>query len=417
MADIRQLLLDWNTEEVVKLCIENDANFKTLVRLLKDSSDVVRQRAVEALTEIGTPYVVEHLIYAMDDPSEDVRVQAAIGLELIKNEIAIPRLFRALKDESYWVVSHAAAALSQYLPGPIWARVDTKDIDIIITDFPDMSEEDIKEFFKNLKVDPSAVERFLELRRKGFRYVPEKIEPPSKEEVIATLPKELLDEIPPDMLKSMSVEELQEYAKEWRSRKEISRAPVEKKVEVPEVAEKEEETVEEILSRIPPEFLSSFTEEQLKSLTVKDAKLIEETYKSGLAPEKETKMPEKPKKKPKKKAKKKSKVESEKERLLSELPDSVREALTPDIIESLSVEDLKEMVRSAKVTSEEEMKETEEESKESTESTGDDTEAERKRLLSLIPPDMLPDLPADELEKMNVEQLRALLEALGVDIS
>ncbi len=414
MADIRQLLLDWNTEEVVKLCIENDANFKTLVRLLKDSSDVVRQRAVEALTEIGTPYVVEHLLYAMDDPSEDVRVQAAIGLELIKNEIAIPRLFRALKDESHWVVSHAAAALSQYLPGPIWARVDTKDIDIIITDFPDMSEEDIKVFFKNLKVDPSAVERFLELRRKGFRYIPEKIEPPSKEEVIATLPKELLDEISPDMLKSMSVEELQEYAKEWRSRKEISRAPVEKKDEVSEVPEKkEEETVEEILSRIPPEFLSSFTEEQLKSLTVEDAKLIEETYKSGLTSEKETK-PEKPKKKPKKKAKKKSKVDSEKERLLSELPDSVREALTPDIIESLSIEDLKEMVRSAKVTSEEEMKETEEESRES---TGDDTEAERKRLLSLIPPDMLPDLPAEELEKMNVEQLRALLEALGVDIS
>ncbi len=410
MVDIRQLLLDWETEEVVKLCLENDSNFKILVRLLKDSSDMIRQRAVEALTEIGTPYVVEYLIEAMDDPSEDVRIQAAIGLELIKNEIAIPRLFRALKDESKWVVSHAAAALSNYIPGPIWARVDPKDIDIIITDFPDMSEEDIKEFFKRLKADPSAVERFLELRRKGFRYVPEKIEPPSKEDIIASLPKELLDEVSLDVLKGMSVDELKAYVKEWEDRREISRrAPkVEEKPPEPEKEKAEEkETVEEILSRIPPEFLASFTEEQLKSLTVEDAKLIEETYKSGLSPEKEEKETPKPTKKAKKTKKKRKKTLSEKERLLEELPESVREALTPEIIESLTVEDIKEMLRSAKVTSEE--------SEESKESVAD-TEDERKRLIALIPPDMLPDLPAEELERMDVEQLRSLLEALGVEI-
>ena len=415
MEDIRQMLLDWKTEKVAKLCMENDTNFRVLVRLLKDSSEIVRQRAVEALIEIGSAYVVEHLINAMEDSSEDVRVQAAIGLELIKNEIAIPRLFRALKDESYWVRSHAAAALSKYLPGPIWMKVDPKDIDVIVTDFPDMTEEDIIEFLKKLKIEPSSIERFIELRKKGFRYIPEKIEPPTKEEIIATLPKEILDEVPQDTLKAMSVKELQEYVKEWRTRKEleIKTAPEKKKKKKEKVKEKKkEETVEEILSRIPPEFLASFTKEQLEKLTVEDAKLIEETYRRGIAEGKE-KEPER-KKKEKEKEKKAKKKLSEKEKLLAELPDSVREALTPEIIEGLTIEDIKEMLRSAKVTSEEEVKK--ETPAESAEPLSEGEEEERKKLLALIPPDMIADLPKDELEKMDIKQLRSLLEALGVTI-
>ncbi|MFX1484740.1 MAG: HEAT repeat domain-containing protein, partial [Promethearchaeota archaeon] len=167
-SKIRNLLLEFETDEVGKLARTNDKSKKELVKAFTDPSDIVRERALLASIDLADPEVITDVTKALSDDVADVRIAAAQALAFYHQPRTIPVMIKGLKDSNTWVRSHCAAGLSKLLNGPIWARLSEEDIDRFAEDFPEMIDDDINRFLAGIKMKDSAISRFMNWRTKGF---------------------------------------------------------------------------------------------------------------------------------------------------------------------------------------------------------------------------------------------------------
>ena len=69
-----------------------------LIACLRD--DEVRWSAIEALTRIGSPRALEHIVRLMGDSAKEVRMQVITALKVYNNERTLPVLMRAMAADS-----------------------------------------------------------------------------------------------------------------------------------------------------------------------------------------------------------------------------------------------------------------------------------------------------------------------------
>jgi len=87
---------------------------KDLLSAIKDDDWWVRARAGDALAEIGGPKVVNSVLELIKDKDEDIRRTAIEILNATKdNEIAVESLLKATDDTDWWVRERAVDALAQ----------------------------------------------------------------------------------------------------------------------------------------------------------------------------------------------------------------------------------------------------------------------------------------------------------------
>ncbi len=80
-------------------------------RRTRNISTNLQLAVVQALSRLDDPRALPGIIAALDDPTAEVRAQAAICAGNLGSEDAVVALERALKDENWWVRYHAAEAL------------------------------------------------------------------------------------------------------------------------------------------------------------------------------------------------------------------------------------------------------------------------------------------------------------------
>ena len=85
-----------------------------LIALSRDANDEVRNWATFGLgsqTEVDTPELRDALVERLDDPHDETRAEAALGLACRKDARAIPVIVRELANDSPWTHYEEAAAL------------------------------------------------------------------------------------------------------------------------------------------------------------------------------------------------------------------------------------------------------------------------------------------------------------------
>ncbi|MEQ8224989.1 MAG: HEAT repeat domain-containing protein [Candidatus Eremiobacterota bacterium] len=90
-------------------------DFKTVegcVKALEDKDELVRAKAVEALSSIGTDHAIDGLIKAVGDRDPWVRKASILELGKLKVTRAVPVLLKSLEDENYYIVSASAHTLA-----------------------------------------------------------------------------------------------------------------------------------------------------------------------------------------------------------------------------------------------------------------------------------------------------------------
>jgi hypothetical protein len=379
LAKTRSLLLEFETDEVGKLARENTKERNALISAFSDSSDLVRERALIAAIDLADPTVVTDIVKALSDDAPDVRIAAAQALAFYHQPRTVPHLVKGLKDDNTWVRSHCAAGLSKLLNGPIWARISAENLDKIIDDFPDMTEEEINRFLASLKMKSTVIDRFMNWRGQEF-------------------------DIEIDV--STMVEELEGAP--------IILAEATTKIEAPKVFGISDE-VEEILSELPDELRETLPPEDLRRLTPASAKELVQKLKVSITPE--------PKKKKKKavKVRKVKKVRKKKaptahDDLIEKLPAEVRKEVGDETLATLSVEELEALLASSAESEFEEPDVEPEVTKpaadprmqELTDKYGED----KAELLIHIPDVMLEGIPEDQIKEMDLETLKGLTQAL-----
>lgn len=86
----------------------------SLLRSLEDKDPLVREGAVDFLSEFRDEKVMEHLsMVLLEDQDEDVRASAARALGNFRDERAMDALLNALQDEEFWVRENVLRALGQ----------------------------------------------------------------------------------------------------------------------------------------------------------------------------------------------------------------------------------------------------------------------------------------------------------------
>ena len=78
---------------------------------LRSNSKDDRVTAVEALGEIADPTTLEDLVFTLNDPISEVRVQAASALAIIGNPAAVKSLLAAMDHEDEWNAQRIADSL------------------------------------------------------------------------------------------------------------------------------------------------------------------------------------------------------------------------------------------------------------------------------------------------------------------
>jgi HEAT repeat protein len=160
--------LEFETDEVGRIARKSKAERKALINAFSDSSDLIRERALIAAIDLADPTVVTDIVKALTDEVQDVRIAAAQALAFYHQPRTVPDMIKGLKDNSIWVRSHCAVGLSKLLNGPIWARISEEDVEEFIEDFPDMGEDVINKFLTDIKMRPSAIDRYMNWRSQGF---------------------------------------------------------------------------------------------------------------------------------------------------------------------------------------------------------------------------------------------------------
>lgn len=370
-------MLEFETDEVGKLARMNAKNKTALVKAFSDTSDIVRERALIASIDLADPEVVADVAKALDDDVTDVRIAAAQALAFYHQPRTIPILFKGLKDDSTWVRSHCAVGLSKLLNGPIWARLSAEDIEKFLDDFPEMTDEDINRFLSSIKLNASAIDRFMNWRGKGFDI----------EIDVSTLVEEL------------------ESAPILISEEAIAAADVSKTAGLTD-------EVEEILSELPEEILSTLPPEDIKRLTPASARELVQKLKVSI-PSATPKKKKTVKVRKVKKVKKKMKP-TETDELISKLPAEVRSEIGDETLASLSLEELEALLASSPEPEEPELEpEPEDEPIDPRKQSFIDKYGEEKaELLITIPEVMLEGIPEEQIEEMDLETLKGLTQAL-----
>ncbi len=378
MAKTRSLLLEFETDEVGRLARDSKSERKALIKAFSDPSDIVRERALIAVVELADPTVVADIVKALTDEVQDVRIAAAQALAFYHQPRTVPDLVKGLKDPSTWVRSHCAVGLSKLLNGPIWARISEEDVEKFIEDFPDMTEDDINKFLTDIKMRPSAIDRYMNWRGKGFDI----------EIDITSLAEEL--ESAPILLSEEAAASL----------------------DAPKVGGASDE-VEAILSTLPDELRETLPPEDIKRLTPTSARELVDKLKVAI--------PAEPKKKKKavkvrkvKKVRKKKKLTAQDE-LIEKLPAEVRKEVGDETLSGLSVEELEALLSSTAESEPEveaEPEPVEEKVDPRMQMLVDKYGQEKAELLFNIPEVMLEGIPEDQIEEMDLETVKGLTQAL-----
>jgi len=398
MSETRRLLLEFETEEVGIRAQKSKKVRKALVSAFSDASDVVRERAILASMDIGDPTIVVDLAKVMSDEEESVRIACAQALAFYHQPRTVPDLLRGLNDANTWVKSHCAAGLSKLLRGPIWARISEEDIEQFVSNFPDLPEDKIRRRLTGINLSSEGIDRFLNWRSQEFKV----------EIDVSDFVREL-EETPIVLAGAEAV---------------AAAAPTEE--EAPRKTPGISFEVEEILSEVPEELKETLPEEDLRRLTPETARELVDSLKASFEVEEE-------KPKPKKKAVKVRKVKKvrrkagapSRQQLIERIPDEVRESVSDDVLLGLSYEELEALIASTMETAAPEAKakkkpeekavaveaEVPEDEKRLKDYTGKYGE-EKAQLLVAIPEDMLVGIPEEQIQEMDLETLKALLQAL-----
>jgi len=375
LAKTRKLLLEYETEEVGRLAREDPREKKALVKAFGDSSDVVRERALIASVETADPTLVTNITKALSDNVPDVRIAAAQALAFYHQPVTVPDLLKGLKDENTWVRSHCAAGLSKILNGPIWARIPGEDIDKIIDDFPDMTEDEVDSFLASIKMKPGAINRFKTWREKKFKLEID------ESELIAEL------ESKPILL----------------SEETLASTPS---------AKSTKDEVEAILAELPDELRETLPPEDIKRLTPDSARELVRQLKVSVPTAEKKKKKKKAVKVKKVKRVRKKKKKTEKDELIERLPVEVRESVGEAALADLTTDELEALLASSGEAETEaevsEVEDTDPRMKELSEKYG----PEKAEILATIPEPMLQDIPEDQIKEMDLETLKGLAQAL-----
>lgn len=452
----RSLLLEFKIEEVGRQAREDASVRKDLLRAFEDSSEIVRERALLAAIELTDPHIVEEAKKLLDDENEDVRIAAAQVLAWYHQPRTIPDMLEGLKDSSTWVRSHCAKGLSKLIHGPIWARVDEEKVDTMLSDFPNMSEEEIRMFLREIELTSQAIDDYFRLREEDFdveidlsSFVDELEGKPiilegvsdveaeieakglAPAETREGIPKEvakIIDELPPDVRESLPIEDLRRLTPETARELVDSLKP-----ETPPEEELESEAKPSLddIQGVGPKLSASIRDagyDSVEALAQADPKelsekvngISEESAKDMISASKSMLPPPRKKKVRRVRKVKKVRKKDKREELLHRIPEEVLDAMAPEELENLSIDELEAIALSTSGITEEPTEATMEEKTPAEEQEGDSrlkelTEKygkEKGQLLALIPPEMLSDIPDEQIEEMDLETIRSLTQAL-----
>ena len=370
--------MEFETDEVGRLAREQKSERKALISAFTDPSDIVRERALIAAVDLADPTIVTDIVKAMSDEVPDVRIAAAQALAFYHQPRTVPDLLKGLQDDNTWVRSHCAAGLSKLLNGPIWARISKENVEKLINDFPEMTDEEINKFFSDIKMKTPAIDRYNNWRSKDFDI----------EIDVTSLAEEL--EGAPILLSEEAAASIGTPKAEGIS-----------------------EEVDAILSELPEELRETLPPEDVRRLTPDSARELVQKLKVSI--------PEKPKKKKAVKVRKVKKVKKKKkptaqDELIEKLPEEVRKEVGDETLSTLSVEELEALLSSTsesepeaeKAEAEPEEIDTDPRMKELVDKFGQ----EKAELLINIPNVMLEGIPEDQIQEMDMETLKGLTQAL-----
>jgi hypothetical protein len=437
VSETRRLLLEYETEEVAMMARKNKSVRKALVKSFSDTSEIVRERALQASIDLADPTIVPDVLKLLKDDDDNVRIAAAQALSWYQQPRTIPDLLQGLKDKNPWVRSHCAKGLSKLVHGPIWARLSKDAIETIVGNFDGMGESDIRTFMVKINVISEDIDRFLVWRKKEFDIdldataILHEIEgkpiilegtevapveaiaaPTTKgisgdvEEILSELPDEIRATLPPEDLRRLTpttARELVDSLKDSFPEEKPEKEKKKKKVKVRKVKrvrrKRKGPTREELLEKIPEEVKESLSQEVLDGLSLEE---LEALIATPAAAEVEEPKPKK-------------KRQTKREKLIAKLPADVRDSMTEEVLYNLTTKELEELVAS---TVEEEPEKEEPEVVTPPKDPRFDEFAskygeEKAELLVTIPTEMLDGIPEDQIEDMDLETLKGLTQALG----
>ncbi|MGY5852610.1 MAG: HEAT repeat domain-containing protein [Candidatus Thorarchaeota archaeon] len=434
MAETRRLLLEFEIDEVGILARKDKKVRDALVRAFSDSSDVVRARALMAAMDLADPTIVSDVVNSMTDDEDEVRIAAAQVIGWYRQPRTIPVLLRGLRDSSTWVRSHCAAGLSKILSGPIWARIKSDDLDVIIGDFDSMDETRIRTFLSNLNLTSKSIDYFINWRDRGFdididfsiveemearsilledkvaeyeerldadrtrEAVPVVTRSAEVEAILDELPEEVLESLPSEDLKRLTPETARELVDSLLTSFEKKPKKKVKVRKVKRVKKVKKRSREAIIAKIPEEVRANLPEDTLDSLSLDELEALVSTVPVAEAEEEEIE-PARP-------------VDSKsmtKQQIIDELPRNVRDRYDDKKLKSMKKTELLELLESS--LADDDVKLTPEDEERLARLTEKFGEA-RAMVLVAIPEEMLAGIPDEQLEEMDEETLKGLSQAL-----
>jgi hypothetical protein len=428
LSETRRLLLEFETEEVGIRASKDKRVKKALVGAFSDASDVVRERALLAAIDVGDPTIVTDIIKAMTDEEDSVRIAAAQALAFYHQPRTVPELLKGLQDDNTWVRSHCAAGLSKLLNGPIWARLETSDIEDLVAGFPDLEDSKIRSRLNKMSVDSDAVDRYMNWRSKDFDieidvtdFIKELEETsivlpgaaeasavapsdevarktvgisPEVEEILSELPEDLRETLPEEDLRRLTSETARELVTSLTTAvpsKKPAETPKKKKaVKVRKVKKvrrkKKGPSRQELVEMIPEEVRESVSDDVLKTLTYEELEALIASTTETAAPE-----PEEPEKKL-----------SPKQAIIETLPPEVVDSVGEGKLKRMTVKELEDLATTASMSDDERRLQ------EFTEKYGE----EKASVLATVPDEMLAGIPEEQIHEMDLDTLKALVQAL-----
>ncbi|MFX1260774.1 MAG: HEAT repeat domain-containing protein [Promethearchaeota archaeon] len=426
MSETRRLLLEFETEEVGIRASKDKRVKKALVSAFSDASDVVRERALLAAIDVGDPTIVTDIIKAMTDEEDSVRVAAAQALAFYHQPRTIPNLLKGLQDINTWVRSHCAVGLSKLLNGPIWARLESSDVEDLIAGFPEMQDSAIRSRLNKMNLDSDAINRYLTWRAKDFDIevdvtdfvrgleetpivlpgvaeataaAPSDEAPrrtagvsPEVEEILGELPDDLRETLPEEDLRRLTPDTARELVTSLTTAMPTAKPKEKEKKKAVRVRKvkkvrrkKKGPSRQELMEMIPEEVRESVSDDVLKTLTYEELEALIASTTETAAPEADA-----------------SKKLSTKEAIIETLPAEVVESVGDGKLQRMTVTELEELAATASMSDDERRLQ------DFTEKFGE----EKAKVLVGVSEEMLAGIPEEQIHEMDLDTLKALVQAL-----
>ncbi|MFX1471670.1 MAG: HEAT repeat domain-containing protein [Promethearchaeota archaeon] len=426
MSETRRLLLEFETEEVGIRASKDKRVKKALVSAFSDASDVVRERALLAAIDVGDPTIVTDIIKAMTDEEDSVRVAAAQALAFYHQPRTIPNLLKGLQDINTWVRSHCAVGLSKLLNGPIWARLESSDVEDLIAGFPEMQDSAIRSRLNKMNLDSDAINRYLTWRAKDFDIevdvtdfvrgleetpivlpgvaeataaAPSDEAPrrtagvsPEVEEILGELPDDLRETLPEEDLRRLTPDTARELVTSLTTAMPTTKPKEKEKKKAVRVRKvkkvrrkKKGPSRQELMEMIPEEVRESVSDDVLKTLTYEELEALIASTTETAAPEADA-----------------SKKLSTKEAIIETLPAEVVESVGDGKLQRMTVTELEELAATASMSDDERRLQ------DFTEKFGE----EKAKVLVGVSEEMLAGIPEEQIHEMDLDTLKALVQAL-----